>query len=69
MSVKRRAFELAEKLRYLPRDEHDLEAAKMLEKLSVIYDVTYEMVHARTHSHRNAAYAEIVDLLKGKVDR
>lgn len=66
MSTKYRAHELANYLRHLPRDEKDLEAAKMLEIMSEVYEVAKEMVYARTHEHSKAAYAEMIDLIKGK---
>ena len=66
MSAKYRAQELADYLRHLPRDERDLEAAKMLETMSQVYEVAKEMVFARTHEHSRAAYSEMIDLIKGK---
>jgi hypothetical protein len=50
----------------MPRDEDDLEAAKMLERTAQVYDVASEMVFARTDAHSRAAYAELIDLIKGK---
>ena len=69
MSIKHKALRLADKLRVLPRDEDDLEAARLLEKMSLVYDVASEMVYARTDAHSRAAYAEMIDLIKGKADR
>lgn len=69
MSVKGNAFRIAEKLSRLPRDEDDLEAAKMLRRMSQVYDVAVEMVFARTDEHSRAAYSEMIDLIKGKADR
>lgn len=66
VSIKLRAHKLADKLRELPRDEHDLAAATMLEKLVAVYDVAAEMVFAKTNEHSRAAYAEMLDLIKGK---
>lgn len=66
MSTKYKAHELANYLRHLPRDERDLEAAKMLEVMSEVYEVAKEMVFARTHEHSRSAYAEMIDLIKGK---
>lgn len=66
MSTKYKAHELASHLRHLPRDEHDLEAARMLEVMAEVYEVAKEMVFARTHEHSKAAYAEMIDLIKGK---
>ncbi len=42
------------------------EAASMLRKLGRVYAVAYEMVHAKTHEHSRDAYAEMIDLIKGK---
>ena len=50
----------------MPRSEDDLEAARMLEKMAQVYDVACEMVFARTNEHSRAAYAEMIDLIKGK---
>lgn len=65
MNHKRKALDLAAYLRNLPRDEKDLEAAKMLEEMAEVYEVAKEMVFARTDSHSRAAYAEMIDLIKG----
>lgn len=69
VSVKHKAFRLADKLRVLPRDEDDIEAARLLERMAQVYDVATEMVFARTNEHSKAAYAEMIDLIKGKADR
>lgn len=45
--------------------EHN-EAAAMLRKLGRVYEVAYEMVHAKTNEHSRAAYVEMIDLIKGK---
>lgn len=68
MSIKYRAHELAEQLRHMPRNESDLEAARMLVKLVEVFEVAREVVMAKTHEHRNAAYAELTDLIKGKAE-
>ena len=68
MSIKYRAHELAEHLRHMPRNEDDLEAARMLIKLVEVFEVAREVVMAKSHDHRNAAYAELVDMIKGKAD-
>lgn len=65
MSHKSKALDLAAYLRNLPRDEKDLEAAKMLEEMAEVYEVAKEMVFARTHEHSKAAYSEMIDLIKG----
>lgn len=67
--VKRRAFELAEYLRHMPRGEKDLEIARLLEQMSQICEVAREVVYAKTHEHSKASYAELIDLIKGKKDR
>ena len=64
--MRKKAYELALKLRESPRDDDDLVAAKMLEQLSEVYELACEMVRAKTHEHSRAAYAEMVDLIKGK---
>ncbi len=48
------------------RSPQDNEAASMLRKLGRVYAVAYEMVHAKTHEHSRDAYAEMIDLIKGK---
>ena len=45
--------------------EHN-EAAKILRQLGRVYEVAYEIVWAKNRDHQNAAYAELVDLIKGK---
>ena len=52
----------------MPRDEHDLEAARMLIKLVEVFEVAREVVMAKTNDHRNAAYAELTDMIKGKAE-
>lgn len=66
MSVKLRGMELAEHLLHMPRGEQDVEAAKMLRELIVVYELAREMVYAKTHQHSQACYAELVDVIKGK---
>jgi hypothetical protein len=34
--------------------------------MAEVYDVAAEMVFARTDAHSRAAYAEMIDLIKGK---
>lgn len=57
---------LANALEEMPRTEIDLEAAKTLRELGRVFEVAREMVMARTHEQSKAAYAEMVDLIKGK---
>jgi hypothetical protein len=66
MSVVKKANRLADTLLESARGETDTEAAVMLRKLARVYEVAYEMVHARTHEHSKNAYAEMIDLIKGK---
>jgi len=66
MSVRGKANRLAAKLLTMPRDEDDVEAAKMLKRMAHVYEVAQEMVFARTDQHSRAAYAEMIDLIKGK---
>lgn len=62
----RRIERLANALEEMPRTEMDLEAAKTLRELGRIFEVAREMVMARTHEQSRAAYAEMIDLIKGK---
>ena len=57
---------LANSLEEMPRTEIDLEAAKTLRELGRVFEVAREMVMAKTHEQSKAAYAEMVDLIKGK---
>lgn len=66
MSMKQKAQRLADQLLTLPRGEEDIEAARMLRVMAEVYDVAAEMVFARTDAHSRAAYAEMIDLIKGK---
>jgi len=66
MSIKHKAHRLADNLLILPRGEDDIEAARLLRKMAEVYDVAAEMVFARTDAHSRAAYAEMIDLIKGK---
>ena len=60
--------ELADYLEENARSEMDNEAASALRKYSALFKVAHEMVTARTHEHSKAAYLEMMDLIKGKVD-
>ena len=62
----KKAEKLADYLDDNARSELDNDAARMLRKLGLVYDVAYEMVHAKTHEHSRAAYTEMIDLIKGK---
>jgi hypothetical protein len=57
---------LANALEEMPRSELDLEAAKTLRELGKVFEVAREMVMANTHQQSKAAYAEMIDLIKGK---
>ena len=57
---------LANALEEMPRSEIDLEAAKTLRELGKVFAAAREMVMANTHEQSKAAYAEMVDLIKGK---
>ena len=60
--------ELADYLENHARSDMDNEAAAALRKYSNLFKVAHEMVSARTHEHSKAAYLEMIDLIKGKVD-
>lgn len=64
----KRADKLADYLDDHARSELDNDAAAMLRKLGRIYDVARELVYAKTHTHSQATYAELVDLIKGKAE-
>lgn len=49
-------------------DPRHNEAAAMIRRLDNIASVAREVVMAKTHQHSKAAYAELVDLIKGKPD-
>ncbi len=57
---------IANALEEMPRNEVDLEAARLLRELGRVFEVAKELVMARTHEQSKAAYAEMVDLIKGK---
>jgi hypothetical protein len=66
MSRKKKAYDLAKFIEDHATDPIHSEAAKMMRKLADIADVAAEVVRAKTHDHSKAAYAELVDLIKGK---
>lgn len=49
----------------MPRDENDLEAARMLMYLVEVFEMAQEVVMAKNHDYRNAAYAELTTMIKG----
>jgi hypothetical protein len=57
---------LANALEEMPRRELELEAAKTLRELGKVFEAARDMVMANTHEQSKAAYAEMVDLIKGK---
>jgi hypothetical protein len=57
---------LANALEEMPRREIELEAAKTLRELGKVFEAARDMVMANTHEQSKAAYAEMVDLIKGK---
>lgn len=66
--MERVANQLADRLLDRARDEVDLDAATLLRKLGRTHAVAHEVVRAKTHEQSKAAYAELVDLMSGKVD-
>ena len=58
----------AERLLDRARDEHDIRAAELLRQFGRVYAVATEMARAKTHEQRNAAYNEMIDLIRGKAD-
>lgn len=60
--------QLAERLLDRARDEHDIKAAELLRKFGRVHAVATEMARAKTHEQRNAAYNEMIDLIKGKAE-
>ena len=57
---------LANALEEMPRRELELEAAKTLRELGKVFEAARDMVMANTHEQSKVAYAEMVDLIKGK---
>ena len=66
MGIRKKAYDLAKFIEDTATDPRHNEAAKMMRKLADIADVAAEVVRAKTHDHSKAAYAELVDLIKGK---
>ncbi|CAB4143966.1 hypothetical protein UFOVP456_14 [uncultured Caudovirales phage] len=62
----KRAEELADYLDENARRPLDNDAAAILRQLSRVHAVATEMVRTKDHARRNAAYQEMVDLIKGK---
>lgn len=66
--IEQLANQLADRLMDRARDEVDLDTAVLLRKLGRVYAVSKEVVRAKTHEQSKAAYAELVDLMSGKVE-
>ena len=64
--VMRKAERLARMLENSARSSDDIEAAKMLRHLAHGYSLSREVVLAKTHDHSKAAYAELIDYIRGK---
>jgi hypothetical protein len=60
---------VAEYLNDNARSEVDNEAAATLRNLWRVYEAAYEMVWARTHEHSKAAYVDMINLIKGSVEK
>jgi hypothetical protein len=50
----------------MPRNEDDIEAAKLLRQMAEVYEAARDVVLAKTHEQSKAAYAELIDIFKGK---
>ena len=66
--MKKQAEEAAQYLREKARGPEDLEIARLMERLSSVYQMAREVVMAKTHEHSKAAYSELVDAFRGKRD-
>lgn len=64
--MRKKVEKLCEHLETLPRGPEDLEAARVLRDLARVYEAAREVVMAKSHDHKNAAYSELVDIFKGK---
>lgn len=60
------AEDLAEWLESQPRGQLDLDAAVFIRKMERVYAAAYDMVYARNDVASKAAYADMVDIIKGK---
>jgi hypothetical protein len=60
------AEDLAEWLESQPRSQLDLDAALFIRKMERVYAAAYDMVYARNDVSSKAAYADMVDIIKGK---
>ena len=66
MQVRKDVERIAQYLEDNARNPDDNAAAHYLRRLMRVYAAAYEMMHAKTHEHSRAAYAEMSDLMKGK---
>lgn len=66
MQVRKDVERIADYLNDYARGEDDNKAAHYLRRLLRVYEVAFEMVHAKTHEHSRHAYTEMIDLIKGK---
>lgn len=64
--IDKKAERFADRLLDRARDEIDIDTAALLRKLGRCYVVAEEVVRSKTHERRQAAYLELVDLVKGK---
>ncbi len=60
------AEDLADWLESQPRSQLDLDAALFIRKMERVYAAAYDMVYARNSVASNAAYMDMVDIIKGK---
>ena len=60
------AEDLAEWLESQPRSQLDLDAALFIRKMERVYAAAYDMVYAHNDVSSKAAYADMVDIIKGK---
>lgn len=57
---------LADRMLDRARDEDDIRAASLLRQLGRVHDVARKVVKAKTHQQSQAAYDELVELMKEK---
>lgn len=60
------AEDLADWLESRPRSQLDLDAALFIRKMERVYAAAYDMVYARNDVASKAAYADMVDIIKGR---
>jgi hypothetical protein len=64
----KQADKLADYLLDHARSDLDTDAAALLRRLGRIADVAREVVNAKNRDYQNAAYQELIDLIKGKAE-